>query len=211
MGASAQYLVVEDDPTVARTVARCLRRSGAVQVAPTFADASETLARRDRWTAFVFDVGLPDGSGIDLLASVRSSGLETPALLLTASREDHVLRAAARHRATYLPKPFTPTELEAFARDALHANDASAALRRIVDSLAAEAGLSERERDIVYLTVAGVGRQDIADELGVSIATFNTYARRAVRKARRESWRELLDAISAELFQRTRDRRFRTS
>lgn len=204
MGVPTKYLVVEDDDTVARTVARCLRRSGAVRVAPTFAEARRTLERAEPWTGFVFDVGLPDGCGIRLLESVRTAGVDTPALLLTASREDYVIRAAARHRATYLPKPFTYGELEAFAREAANANDASTALRRVVEALAHHSGFSERERDVVYLSAAGMSRRAIAAELQISLGTFNTYARRAVSKAERASWSALLDSVAAELFGETR-------
>ena len=65
----------------------------------------------------VLDIGLPDGSGLDLLAEWRRAGVETPVLLLTA-RDMVADRVEGLDRGAddYLGKPFDLTELSARLR-----------------------------------------------------------------------------------------------
>ncbi len=211
MGVTAKYLVVEDDDIVSRAIARYLSRAGLVRVARTLAEARWALEHDRSWTGFVVDVGLPDGSGLSVLEWIRAEGLEAPVLLLTGSREDHVLRAAASYRAFYAPKPIAHDELDAFVRSAQRSRDASTTLSRVVDSLADDCNLSKREREIMLLASAGMTRQAIAAELGISLATLQTYIRRAVNKSRRASWNALIDEVHCELFLSARDASWRAS
>ncbi len=65
----------------------------------------------------VLDIGLPDGSGLDLLAEWRRAGVEIPVLLLTA-RDMVADRVEGLDRGAddYLGKPFDLTELSARLR-----------------------------------------------------------------------------------------------
>ena len=64
---SARLLLLEDDPAIARTVAYALERDGlAVTHSLLVHDARQQL-QRTRFDLLVLDVGLPDGSGLDLL------------------------------------------------------------------------------------------------------------------------------------------------
>lgn len=83
--------------------------------------AAEAAVRRERPVAAVLDIGLPDGSGLDLCRRWRADAdpaLATlPTLLLTARGEeiDRVLGLEAGAD-DYLPKPFSPRELVARVR-----------------------------------------------------------------------------------------------
>ena len=66
-----KFLVAEDEPGVARTIRRALMPHGFVEVVETAADARERLAERS-YDALVADVGLPDGSGLDLVAEATA-------------------------------------------------------------------------------------------------------------------------------------------
>ena len=60
----------------------------------------------------ILDVGLPDGSGLDLLAQWRRQKRDTPILILTArdTWEDKVV-GLETGADDYLTKPFAPAEL----------------------------------------------------------------------------------------------------
>ena len=80
-----QIFLLEDDAALGRGIALAL--SGperAVTQADSVARAREALAgaRFDLW---IFDINLPDGSGLTLLRALRQSGDRTPAILLTAN------------------------------------------------------------------------------------------------------------------------------
>jgi len=65
-------LVVEDEASVGRALRRVLERLGhTVTLCPTVADARATTARFD---AAIFDIELPDGSGIELAEALIAEG-----------------------------------------------------------------------------------------------------------------------------------------
>ena len=113
---SARLLLLEDDPAIARTVAYALERDGlAVTHSLLVHDARQQL-QRSRFDLLVLDVGLPDGSGLDLLRDVRSAAptAALPVLMLSAHGEeiDRVL-GLELGADDYLTKPFSPRELAA--------------------------------------------------------------------------------------------------
>ena len=118
-----RVLLLEDDPAIARTVAYALEREGfEVEHVLLVGDARERLnAGRPNHAAAVFDVSLPDGSGLDLCRELRMSGSAAqatlPILLLTA-RSDETDRVLGLELGAddYLTKPFSPRELVARVR-----------------------------------------------------------------------------------------------
>ena len=65
--ASCKILLVEDHHDTARAMARLLNLSGyAVETASTFASALK-ICDQQRFDLLISDVGLPDGSGYDLM------------------------------------------------------------------------------------------------------------------------------------------------
>ena len=112
-----RILVVEDDARVGEVIARALRSDGhQVALAETRAGGEGELARAVFELAII-DVGLPDGSGLDLCRGARSGGHDLPILVLTA-------RTGVGDRVTgldagaddYLGKPFATAELTARVR-----------------------------------------------------------------------------------------------
>jgi two-component system copper resistance phosphate regulon response regulator CusR len=112
-----RVLVVEDDAVLAGEIAAGLQEAGArVHVALTFA-AGRRLAEDPELDVVILDVMLPGGSGFTLCHELRSAGLSTPILMLTArdAVDDRVtgLDAGADD---YLTKPFAFQELLARVR-----------------------------------------------------------------------------------------------
>ena len=112
-----RIVLVEDSPRVVEVVSAALTSAGhTVRVATTLANARSTCHDAPFDVAIV-DVGLPDGSGLDLCRSLRKEGNTRPILLLTARNDvrDRVdgLDAGADD---YLAKPFSIAELNARIR-----------------------------------------------------------------------------------------------
>ena len=79
-----RLLLVEDDAELGRRLGDRLRGAGfAVDLATTRADA-EAWPEMEHIDAVVLDLGLPDGSGMDLLRHWRGGRVDTPILILTA-------------------------------------------------------------------------------------------------------------------------------
>lgn len=112
-----RLLLIEDERRLAERLARGLREEAfAVDVAGSAAAARDSVAANP-YDLVLLDLGLPDGSGIDLLRGWRREGVSTPVLILTARDlvEEKVegLNAGADD---YLTKPFAFEEVLARVR-----------------------------------------------------------------------------------------------
>lgn len=129
-------LIVEDDEKTAGAIVAGLQTEGFVAIAAhTGEDALATLSQ-ERFDAVILDWMLPGRDGMDVLKTMRSRGITTPVLLLTA-------RDAIADRVQgfdcgaddYLIKPFAFAELVARIRSLLRRIPAGEPLRRRVADL----------------------------------------------------------------------------
>ena len=114
-------LLLDDVPGVVVAFGGVLRRmSVPYHPAGTVAEAM-TLLPQHTWSAFVFDLELPDGSGLDLLEWARGHAQwrDTPAAIITASilLDDGVVDRIYAARATLHCGAFTGGDIEAILRD----------------------------------------------------------------------------------------------
>jgi DNA-binding response OmpR family regulator len=113
-GSGSRFLVVEDDDAIGRALTRIVRPYGEVALATTASDARRLLEQAGPWQAFLLDVGLPDGSGLELLADVRGAFPSTPALVLTGRTEASTINAAFDLDAHYAVKPIDESRVRRF-------------------------------------------------------------------------------------------------
>ncbi|CAM5784832.1 response regulator transcription factor [Cellulomonas persica] len=110
-------LVVEDEARIASFVAKGLKAAGYAPTVVGTAREALDLALTGDMDLMVLDIGLPDGSGFDVLREIRAAGSRLPVIILTArsSVEDTVagLKGGADD---YMPKPFRFEELLARVR-----------------------------------------------------------------------------------------------
>ena len=110
-----RILLVEDSPRLTEVVSRALRKEGhELEAARSSAAARDHLGHTE---LAIVDVGLPDGSGLDLCREARAAGLDVPILILTA-RNTIADRVAGLDAGgdDYLGKPFAVEELVARVR-----------------------------------------------------------------------------------------------
>ncbi len=107
-------LVVEDDPVMGKSLNKGLVEAGHSCVWIKDGKHGLEQALSQRFDAIILDLLLPGVPGLDVLRQIRSSGVRTPILLLTAlgAVEERVagLKAGADD---YLVKPFAFPELMA--------------------------------------------------------------------------------------------------
>jgi len=112
-----RILLVEDEAATLRLMSRLLVGLGhRVTAAGTVADA---------WVAFeggefdliVSDIGLPDGTGLDLMRKVKSVRRVVPAIALTGyGMDEDIRRSREAGFTTHMTKPIDFTKLEAMIR-----------------------------------------------------------------------------------------------
>lgn len=114
----ARVLVVDDEPSILRTVRANLGRRGfRVDVAQTGEDA---IVQADGHPdVVVLDLGLPDTDGLDVIRRIRARS-DTPIIVLSArDSEREKVHALEMGADDYLTKPFGVEELIARVRVAL--------------------------------------------------------------------------------------------
>ncbi|WP_102226344.1 response regulator [Acidimangrovimonas sediminis] len=109
-----RILLVEDDPALGQAVREHIAALGhGVDLCPTLADAEAALDTV-AYEMAVLDLGLPDGSGLDLLRRLRRRGGTLPVIIVTAvdqiARRIEGLNSGADD---YIVKPFDLDELGA--------------------------------------------------------------------------------------------------
>lgn len=109
----ARILLVEDEPSIAEVVEFALTSEGFQVAWRTLVREAEVELATAPCDLLILDLGLPDGSGLELLKRLRRSS-ETPVLILSARNAelDRVL-GLELGADDYVTKPFSPRELAA--------------------------------------------------------------------------------------------------
>lgn len=157
-----RILLIEDDDVLSDGIVAGLSLEGfEVDAVGTLADARAVTT--GDYAGVILDIGLPDGSGLDLLAEWRRGGVQAPILLLTARNlvSDRV-QGLDRGADDYLGKPFDLAELSARLRAILRRSSGRARdelelgpltiseARRTVTMNGANVPLSRREFAILH-------------------------------------------------------------
>ncbi len=139
-------LLVEDDAVLGPLVAELLGTDYRIRLVANGREGLH-LGLTESWDAMIIDRGLPGIDGVELIAALRSQGIATPILILTAlgSTEDKVrgLDAGAND---YVTKPFDADELGARLR----------ALTRNFAHLRTSVSIGDWELDTVARSVRSV-------------------------------------------------------
>lgn len=103
---AAPVLLVEDDESLRRILARYLRRRDLhIEEAASAEEAVDLIAAGLRPGLVLLDVNLPGDTGWDLLRSGRLSQAGNPPVIITSAVPVSPLKLAEFHVAGYLPKP----------------------------------------------------------------------------------------------------------
>lgn len=194
MASPATVYVVDDDPSVRKSLARLLIHAGYRVEA--FASACEFLARprRARPSCLVLDVRLPEMNGLDLQQALAATGEPMAIVFITAHGDVPMTARAMKAGAVdFLAKPYSRGDLlqaveRAAARDMREREERA----RVADVQARLRTLSPREAAVLALVVTGLLNKQIAAELGITEGTVKVHRGRVMEKMRVGSLAELV-------------------
>jgi DNA-binding NarL/FixJ family response regulator len=196
-GVGTGVLVVEDDSETRAYLAGALGAPGSGRVVRTAATLAEGLSEFARATPDVIlvDIGLPDGSGVDLIRHAREQAPSTISMVITVfGDEASIIRALEAGARGYLLKSEAPDDLRNSVDQLLAGGSpispaiASHLLKRFDGSNAPDAveshaaSLTRREREALELMVKGLSYQEVAEALGITRNTATTHIRSIYRK-----------------------------
>jgi two-component system response regulator HydG len=117
---SVRVLVVDDDRTLADTLAECLGERGFDAIATASTSEAVQLLDVGHIDALVTDLRMPQHSGLDLLAMSLERDPSRPVIVMTAySSVDSAIESVRLGAYQYLTKPFKVDALAELLQRAL--------------------------------------------------------------------------------------------
>jgi DNA-binding NarL/FixJ family response regulator len=159
-----------------------------VRTSGTLADARAILAAWQPDLALI-DIGLPDGSGLDLIRALDRDGSRTLTVVTTVFSDDEHLFAALRAGAQgYLLKDDSRERMCELLREIvagqppLSPSIARRLLGHFREAPEGDVALTDRERDVLTLLAKGYTVTKVADLLDITRNTAAGYAKSVYRK-----------------------------
>jgi len=166
MNASLQILVVDDELNIRKTMAICLETEGhEVTTVSNVQDALAEVSRKSFDLAFV-DLRLGTDDGLDLIARLLAATPWLKVIVITAYASiDTAVEAMRRGATDYIPKPFTPAQINLAVRKVFEVRS----LEQKVAALQEDLGRQRPEIDFTSSGPAmqkavGLARQAAASE-----------------------------------------------
>jgi two-component system, LuxR family, response regulator FixJ len=191
--------LIDDDEAVRSSLALLIGTVG-LRVQP-WADPLAFVEGFDRQTigAIVLDVRMPGVSGLTVLDTLISQGVDQPIIMLTGHGTVEMCRRAFKSGAAeFLEKPVNDEQLlEALqnaVRQHVRSRERSKADRNAQGRFSQ---LTEREREVLGLIVAGLTNKEIGRALDVSPRTVETHRANLFAKLEAESLAQLIRQYAA--------------
>jgi DNA-binding NarL/FixJ family response regulator len=187
-------MVVEDDPAFLTRFCKIVSSDAELELFAAVPDLAS--ARQAMRTAvpdvLLIDLGLPDGSGIDLIRETARRHPATDIMVITVfGDEDHVLASIEAGATGYILKDSLPAEFVQLIKELRAGGSpispviARQLLKRLKPAgtpAAEETPLSARETEVLSLIAKGFSFAEIARLLGVSPHTVISHVKKIYQK-----------------------------
>jgi FixJ family two-component response regulator len=202
MSSAGQRVYVVDDDEAIRDSLVWLLESQAFTVAVYHSAESFLEAYREEMRGcLVLDVRMPGMSGLELYERLGARGATLPVVFVTGHGDVPMAVSALKKGAVdFIEKPFSDREMVRLVEQCLELDRTHGdARRREVEIARRIAALTERERTVMDLVVAGKANREIASDLDISVKTVEVHRGRVMEKMGAGSVAELVQAALAHV------------
>src|SRR2546425_8233070 len=192
--AESTVFVVDDEPSVRKSLGRLLKAAGYRVEA--FASAREFLQRGPDVGVgcLVLDVQMPELNGLELQQALTETDRSLPIVFITGHGDIPMsVRAMKAGAMDFLSKPFDEKDLLGAIERALEKarrqskqRAESADIKRLLETL------TPREREVLLLVITGRPNKQIAAALGTSEKTIKVHRGRVMHKMQVQSVADLV-------------------
>lgn len=107
-----KILLLEDDNILSQSILDILKKQGFDTTIATNAEEAIDLTYDNTYDFYIFDINLPNMSGLELLQSLKEADDKTPAIFISADIDiDTIAKGFEIGAKDYIKKPFAPAEL----------------------------------------------------------------------------------------------------
>jgi DNA-binding NarL/FixJ family response regulator len=191
---SHTVLIVEDDLRLRASLVQAIRGAGDLKLVGEADDLPEGLRLVDEKLPDVLlvDIGLPSGSGLELIRHAAKRSPQCNVMVITVFAEEQLVLDCIEAGATgYLLKGSSPQDIAAQIRSLVAGGSpisptiARRLLRRFTGNRVVGEGtpsLSTQEQTVLSMSAKGYSYDEIARLLKLSRRTVETYVKRIYRK-----------------------------
>jgi DNA-binding NarL/FixJ family response regulator len=186
---STTVVLVDDHELIRQGLRRAFERTGDFTVVGEAGSVARALEVIGSTTpdVVIFDVRLPDGSGLDAARKVRESNPTMGIVVLTMyAGDDQLFGALEAGASAFVPKDAPAEDVISAARHAavspraFTATDLAGAMQRRLSPSGPQ--LSPREREVLGLLADGLGVAAISKQLYISESTTKTHISKVYEK-----------------------------
>ncbi|MBL4827655.1 MAG: response regulator transcription factor [Spongiibacteraceae bacterium] len=190
-------LIVEDHPDAVEVLSQVVSQTFGTQCVATASTVAGglLLLREKKFDMALIDIGLPDGSGIELVNYLSDHSPATLSVVTTIfDDENHLFEALQAGACGYILKGHSPDELSAYLSDAvggrppLSPSIAHSVLgyfrreRLPVEKEEETLSLTERETEILRLIAKGCQVKEVGQLLDIANNTVSVHIKNIYRK-----------------------------
>jgi RNA polymerase sigma factor (sigma-70 family) len=183
-GVQATVFIIDDDPSVRKSLSRLLGSMGFRTEAFTSAEQFLARERYEGIGCIILDVKMPGLSGMELQDELAKADYPMPIIFITGHGDIPMsVRAMKKGAVDFLPKPFEDDQLlealtKAIEKDRekkAHREETQAILERMER-------LTAREREILAYVISGMLNKQIASRLDIAEKTVKVHRGRIMEK-----------------------------
>ena len=202
-------IIVEDEPEFRRRFAQIIESEPTMRLAGVAANKrdAQVIIDREDFDVMLIDLGLPDGTGIDLIRNVSQRKPDVDIMVVTVfGDEQHVVSSIEAGATGYILKDSTPADVISCIRllraggspvspvvarsvlRAIRSRMGVATVGATSSTTPARSGtaennpLSARETEILQLLAKGMSFNEIGEILGISPHTVTAHIKKIYRK-----------------------------
>jgi FixJ family two-component response regulator len=176
--------IVDDDSELRAALIRLVRSSGLNAVGHSTSSELRNALSVNVPSCIILDMRLEHENGLTIQEALQQEGTTAPVIFLTGfGTIPMTVQAMRRGAAEFLTKPVDDIVLMSAIERALQFDAATALKRRSHTDLSQRlASLTDREREVMALTIGGLMNKQIAGELGTTEITAKVHKRRVMDK-----------------------------
>jgi len=189
--------VVDDDEAMRDSMTWLLEGEGYEVACFDSAESFLNTRHDDMRGCLILDVRMPQMSGLELHEKLESLGSSLPVIFVTGHGDvPMAVSALQRGACDFIEKPFHNEDLLSRIVRALELDSQLSARRQRNGAISHRLDqLTQREREVMKLVVAGKLNKQIADELDISMKTVEAHRARVMEKMGVRTLAELVKAV----------------